>query len=644
MISPRIQPTHLHYQDVHTPFHPDFGDVYFSAESGIEESTYVYLEGSGFIQAVQDRKKRIVVGEIGFGVGLNFILTAQHFFEKSDPKQELFYISVEKHPIFLEDLKELYSRFPEIAAGSQLLLKNYPTLTPGFHRISLAGGRITLLLLLGDALELLPRLDAQVNIWYWDGFSPQKNPDAFSESLFQQVVRLSAPNVQGASFTAAGWVRRSMEAAGFKITKRPGFGAKRECIHASRDAGSSDGDQGPHQPWFSSQNLKRATPGKDRIAVIGAGLAGTAVASALARRGFEVSLLDSKGIAMRTSGNPAGLFNVQLSKIPNPMSRFSQLSLVHFLRELDQSSIPRLFGILREDEKNTESFENSEYPPSFYHLSDDGIFLPHCGMLKPQRLCEERINHSRIQFIQAHVARVRKTESTVALLNEDGTLILEAEHVIYTLGSDLLQFEHPFQHSLLQSLPFRPIRGQLLRIKPTDSSQTLKHVLVNEGYVTPIAPEITGNQEHILGATYQGKTVLPEQEALDTEKLITEAKEKWPIFASLTSEHVVSTQVGYRLSTPDKLPMIGPICDDEWLKLHYERALRGTKIENLPPLQGSDREWMMMGLGSRGITFSSLGAEILAAVMCGEPLPIESDLWEHLHSARFFVRALRKST
>ena len=260
MSGPRLHPTRLGYRDTHTPFHPLFEDIYFSSQNGIEESTYVYLEGSGFIDALAAGQEQITIGEIGFGVGLNFVLTMKHFLEHAKPNQKLFYISAEKFPIFKEDLRELYSRFPDLRTTAEILLESYPVLTPGFQRVSLAGGRITLLLLLGDALELFSRLDAQIKHWYWDGFAPKRNPDAFSEALFQQIVRLSVDGVQGASFTAAGWVRRALEAMGFQITKRDGFGKKRECIRAVR--ASNRVEKEPHAPWFSSRGLHRATPSR----------------------------------------------------------------------------------------------------------------------------------------------------------------------------------------------------------------------------------------------------------------------------------------------------------------------------------------------------------------------------------------------
>jgi len=232
----RITPVRLEFQETRTPYSPMFKDVYFQAEQGIEESTYIYLNGTGFSEACKNRpeQKQFTVGEIGFGVGLNFLLSYRHFLEHSKPDQKLTYLSVEKYPIHLEDLVSLYSRFPELSSVSKDLLDQYPVLTPGFHSLSLSGGRVKLILMLGDAHELFPQVELAGNpgieFWYLDGFAPSRNPDAFQDTIFASLSRISFPNACGASFTTASWVRRSLESLGFKINKRPGFGKKRECM------------------------------------------------------------------------------------------------------------------------------------------------------------------------------------------------------------------------------------------------------------------------------------------------------------------------------------------------------------------------------------------------------------------------------
>ncbi len=637
MTERRIQPVSIEFKDARAPYSPLFQDIYFSPETGIEESRYAYLEGSGFLEKLAEGSPHLTVGEIGFGVGLNFLLTLKAFSETAKPGQKLHYVSFEKFPVFKKDLETLYSAYPELKSVADLLLAQYPVLTPGVHRLYFLNERVTLDLVLGDALLELPRLEFRANHWYWDGFAPSKNEDAFSTTVFQEVARLSAKGAQGSTFTAASFVRHNLTGVGFKVIKRKGFGPKRESIQAVYEGGPKASIL---NPWFSSRALAHLKPG-DTVGVLGAGLAGSAVARKLANLGFSVRVYDGQGISQRASSNSVALFNVQLSKQPNPISRFSQQALTHFLREVRTLGIPFKTGILRQDETGVETLINNDFPESFYQEREDGLYFPECGMIHPGVLCKTRLTHPLITFIQESVVRVESGESNKVLYLKNGTRE-EVDHVVHALGADLKLPVNVLDHEALQALPLKPIRGQTILVKPTEKSKTLSTLLVNDGYASPVAPEITGHEFHLLGATYQAKTIAENQEELDTETLLAKANKNWSLFSETRREDVVSAKEGFRLASPDKLPLIGPVCSPEWLEKNHAHALRGTAFSDLPLLQALNREWMLTSLGSRGVTYSSLGADILVSQMLGGALPIELDLLEHLHSSRFFIRNLRK--
>ena len=645
----RIEPVSIEFKDSNTPYSAQFQDIYYTPETGIEESTYVYLRGSGFIDSLEKNpdQSHFTIGEVGFGVGLNFLLTYQYFFEHASPHQKLTYISAEKHPVLKKDLEKLYSVFPEMKKYSDELLDHYPVLTPGVHTLNLANGRLKLILLLGDAELMFSNLPIpthqKIEFWYWDGFAPQRNPEAFKISLFESLIPISAPNARAASFTAAGWVRRGLEDAGFRVEKRAGFHLKRECIVVQFPEIE---EKKSKAPWFSAQNLVTLKKG-DRVAVIGAGLSGTAIARALADRGFKVTLIEQDSIAAHASGNPAGLYGFQMSRIPNPISRFSQHSLLHLIREIKSRSVPTRKGILRMDAvQNKEDFDlalaTSEYPGEFYEYREDGIYFPECGILSPKKLCEIRANHPLIELKKEKVTWIEKHNGIFNLKNPEQLTIEKCEHVVYASGSSLI-LDYTIEHSHLKNLPLKAVRGQIIQVTPTEESKKIPYTLQDSGYLLPVAIEITGIDTQCIGATYQAKTILPHQEKLDSISMIEEARKKHPAFATLQENQLVSARVGYRLSTPDKLPMIGPLCDPEKLSDLYGKSLRDGFYRDLPELVSETGEWLFLGMSSRGITFTSYGAELLASLMCGEIIPIEADLWEHLHSARFIVRKLKKS-
>ena len=630
----------LRFKDPKTPVSERFDDVYFADEVGVDESVYVYLEGTGALKAMREGAPCIRIAEVGFGVGLNFVLTLKAFLKETNESQSLHYVSAEQFPIEKEDLVQLYSAYPDLFPYAEKFLEQYPILTPGVHRLHLANHRVTLDLLIGDATDLFEKTDFRADFWYWDGFAPSKNPDAFSDALFTAVKKRSNIGACGTSFTAAGWVRRGLETLGFDVAKRPGFGKKRECIIATGPAPLPD----LTPPWFSRVQFEVLKDKSQTIAILGAGLAGSAIARALADRGYAVEVYDPNGIAGRASSNSAALFNVQLSKLPNPISRFSQSSLAAFLRELKTLKIPTQMGIDRKDPTAAECLDGCDYPENFYEKTTDGVFLPECGIIHPQVLCATRLNHPLISVKFDRITKIERIDSQFKFFNSEHVQIGVASHVVYALGADTPLEETLLNDSLVQELPLRAIRGQTILLKPTESSRKLTQTRVEDGYVSPVAPDVTGHAFHLIGATYQAKEVLPDQEKIDTEKLLNEAKLKWTEFAECNESSVVSTKVGYRASTPDKLPLIGPLGGHEFAKQNFELALKGGKFPALPALHVSPREWVFTGLGSRGVTFSSLGAEILAAQMTGESLPIEHDLMEHIHPIRFTIRSLKRTT
>ena len=84
----------------------------------------------------------------------------------------------------------------------------------------------------GDARDALPAWEGHADAWYLDGFSPAKNPEMWGPELMADVARHTARQGTAATYTAAGFVRRGLDAAGFEVTRVPGFGRKRHMTRA----------------------------------------------------------------------------------------------------------------------------------------------------------------------------------------------------------------------------------------------------------------------------------------------------------------------------------------------------------------------------------------------------------------------------
>ena len=146
----------------------------------------------------------------------------------------LHFVSVEKYPLTREDLARAVQLWPQLEPYWQPLLAQYVAVHGGFQQFSFDHGRVTLTLMVGDALAQLPTLDAQVDVWFLDGFAPAKNPDMWTPELFAQLARLSRPGTTLGTFTTTGWVRRGLIAAGFAMRKVPGIGKNgRSCTASS---------------------------------------------------------------------------------------------------------------------------------------------------------------------------------------------------------------------------------------------------------------------------------------------------------------------------------------------------------------------------------------------------------------------------
>ncbi len=219
----------LHEKDLGAPRSEEFGDVYFSALDGLAETRHVFLDSNNLPGGWQDKKNFTII-ETGFGTGLNFLAAAQLFRDTATAGQTLHFVSVEKFPLSAGQIAEYLDHWRgEFPAIFDTLIANYPLPLPGFHRIEF-GQNITLTLIFDDANDALRRIEAKADCWFLDGFRPASNPDMWSEKVFAAMASLSHKGTSFATFTAAGFVKRGLEGAGFDVRKVKGFGRKRDML------------------------------------------------------------------------------------------------------------------------------------------------------------------------------------------------------------------------------------------------------------------------------------------------------------------------------------------------------------------------------------------------------------------------------
>ncbi|SNY93462.1 tRNA U34 5-methylaminomethyl-2-thiouridine-forming methyltransferase MnmC [Cohaesibacter sp. ES.047] len=229
------QSPELVWLDNLTPKSTRFNDTYYTRESGIEESRYVFVDGNA-LAARWKSGEAPTIGELGFGTGLNFLVTWQAWMvahangATKDPA--LTFVSVEKYPLDRDSLAKALSPWEDIAPLADQLIGAWQPDAEGWQQLSLRSA--TLHLFIGDATDALSSMPMAIDAWFLDGFNPKTNPDLWSLDLMQAVADASNPNATLASYTAAGWVRRNLDAAGFAIAKRKGFGHKRDMITGTK--------------------------------------------------------------------------------------------------------------------------------------------------------------------------------------------------------------------------------------------------------------------------------------------------------------------------------------------------------------------------------------------------------------------------
>ncbi len=200
-----------------------FDDVYFSVEDGLAETQHVFLDGNCLPDAWAGRDE-FTICETGFGTGLNLLAVAKLWQQSLDRPTRLRYISFEKYPLERDYIAEHLARWEAL---SDILAAFLPVYKEGEFPFLEA---IDVQLIFGDVNEAMPLLGAHVDCWFLDGFKPSGNPDMWSDVVFSNMARLSSQGTTFATFTAAGFVRRGLEAHGFLVEKVRGFGRKREMI------------------------------------------------------------------------------------------------------------------------------------------------------------------------------------------------------------------------------------------------------------------------------------------------------------------------------------------------------------------------------------------------------------------------------
>ncbi len=615
------------------PYADRFGDVYHSADGGLEQARHVFLGGNRLPERWRGRR-RFVILETGFGLGLNFLATWQAWRADAQRGEQLHYVAIEKHPFSAAGLAQLHALWPELGPWSQALRAAWPPLVSGFHRLLLDEGRVVLTLVFGDIADCLPQIDAAANAFYLDGFAPSKNPDMWAPEVLARLKRLAAPEATLATYTVTGAVRRALTQAGFVCAKQPGFGRKREMLAAQ------------FAPRW--QPASRHAPSERRAIVIGAGVAGSAACERLAARGWQVILIERHDRpAQEASGNRAGIVMPLLSRDDNLVSRLARAAYLFAVQDwrrlggIGQAFAGEACGVLQlardaqQAQTQRDMIVDFNYPPEFVRWLDaqavagltgnaashGGWLFERGGWLAPASLCDALLSACG-ERLQRRFARgattLERSGGDWCVRDAAGDAIAQAPVVIVANGTNATLLPQT------QALPLSAIRGQVTHV-PADALPALPVVLCGDGYLTRPAQGICS-----VGASYDFDGDPSLRQASHAENLQRLAQVLPQVV--LPADAQLDGRVGFRCVSPDRLPLVGALPD-------ADAPIAGSRLRDVPRLPGLHA---LLAYGSRGLIWAPFAAELLAATLEGEPLPIERELADALDPARFALKTWRR--
>ena len=569
-----------------------YNDIYFDKLNGPKETEHVYLNTNNLTKKFKNKQK-FVIAEIGFGTGLNFLLTWKLWKENRKTNGSLTYISFENAPLSKKDIERVYKKFKKLDGYSRFLLKNIPERYKSTHRIFIKADNINLILIYDDITSLI-NFNFKADTWFLDGFSPKKNPLVWTDKLFKQLYNFTNLDGSLSTFSVAGHIRRGLFKAGFKVSKVSGYGNKKEISYAiKKDLISSN------QYKFSCE--KKIGP----VAIIGSGISGASLAYALRKRNIECFIIDkSYKLANGASGNKTAL---QMPKLTMDNSPYGQLSLEAFLfsRKIAKSlnAIPRSDGLFLIPSRDRDILKfkkllennwpldllNNNYDKLNFLKFINHIYMKSSGIVDNSKFIQNLIKD--VEFISKFdVKKITSKDSFNIIIDKFGNR-LKAKTVIWANGFEMT--------NLSQNLPIKPISGQVTYLKANELSSNLK---INFSYGHHLSQAFRGY--HQIGASFNrnANTCFREIDQNTNINSIPEFLRKNIYYNIDESGHRVSV----RASTKDRMPFFGDLS-----------SLTGKKSNNI---------YILGGMGAWGFVYAPFYAELLVTKIINDQLVINSKL------------------
>lgn len=642
-----IIPATVDFSDEAAPSAPAFGDVYHARAGAFAQARHVFLGGNELPQRWQGRR-RFVILETGFGLGNNFLATWAAWRDDPARSERLVFISIEKHPLRQADLAQAHARSPEPTLA-RALLDQWPPLTHNLHVLDFEQGRVRLMLCLGEARSWLAELSAEVDAFYLDGFSPALNPDIWDPYLLRSLGRLAAPDATAATWSVARPVRDGLSAAGFEVSKAPGFASKGQMSVAHYR---------PRHVPVGPAGRQALAPRARTALVVGAGIAGAAAAHALAAQGLAVTLIESRERpAQGGSGNPGGLFHGTLNPDDGLHARFNRAAALHTSRrarllhagghlpwlqegllrldlqrdpatlqaQIDQLGLPADYvqALSPDDASRRAGWPLGDAVRSAWHYPGGGALPP--GGLVQALLATAALPVTLRTGCAA--ALLQRQDERWRCLDAAGQVLAEGEALVLAAGTDTLPLLATLAPgdlaTLLPSLLTQ--RGQISLLTASQLAasgwQPPRQPIAGSGYALGLPDDGL-----VFGATHQEGDLDPDLRDSDHLENLAQLAQLRP--GAPPRPALSQGRVGWRLIAPDRLPLVGGLAAPPLTG----RIDQPRLIPRLPGLA------LCTAMASRGLTWALLCGELVASRITGAPAPLETSLVDALDPLRFAYR------
>lgn len=571
-----------------TLFSEEFDDLYSSAKGAVAECNHVFIKGNNLNERFENlgENSKFYIGEIGFGIGINFLTTCKSWLDHTKQNQVLEFYSFDKYLFRLSDFKTLNISCPDLKEYISELERNYPRNIQGAQKISLFGGRIILNLIIGeiDNTQEYIKLMDKVDAWYFDGFSPSKNPDLWSIKLFKCIHKSCHENTTFSTYTSSGLVKNNLTESGFNHSRAMGFSDKRHMLKGTVDT-----------------QLKKNTS-NTKVAVIGSGIAGCVLSYTLAKKGIEVDLYEkSDSICSGASSHELLVTYPRLSAHDTAFGSFTLHSYIfatNFYKQLKTDTWKKTGVIILNHDAATEKRQSSllekRADGEIYRYIDpdeaseisgidiklNGLIYEDAGYILPEEMCKFLIESPKINiFTSSHIKSIKKNREVFNL--NIGKKKFEYQNVCVCAGSETANIVD------IDGISIK--RGQVTHIESLDNISRIKLPICAKGYISPRV-----NNIHLVGSSYSDSedTDLSEEEHLynlNNLKLVIDEE-----------MNVITGQTGHRAVSKDHMPVVG-MKDGIYINTcHGSRAsvtapisaeiIASMIVDEAPPLMGRELE------------------------------------------------------